>query len=196
MLLEMDLLLLLLICMSTNSIWDALIWKEVADDRYWVQGKFNTVKRFSKSSLRVGREYVHSRSQVGNANIRIAEKGGKPEDQGLNFPEYACHGGGKSILPSIRSEAKMIGFPIWIKGVEAGPIGAIIVSGLAQLEDHQLIVCALSEISADDRSTPSRPYRSTSNRPLPWNDQFRQRTSRAIPLQQYSHECMILHTLQ
>jgi hypothetical protein len=26
---------------------------------------------------------------------RIAEKGGKPEDQGLVFPEYACHGGGK-----------------------------------------------------------------------------------------------------
>jgi len=36
------------------------------------------------------------------------------------------------------------GFPIWIKGVEAGPIGAIIVSGLAQLEDHQLIVCSAS----------------------------------------------------
>ena len=33
--------------------------EEVADDRYWVQGKSNTVKRFSKSSLRVGREYVH-----------------------------------------------------------------------------------------------------------------------------------------
>lgn len=32
---------------------------------------------------------------------RIAEKGGKPEDQGLNFPEYACHGGGKLLSPSL-----------------------------------------------------------------------------------------------
>jgi uncharacterized protein (UPF0303 family) len=79
---------------------DASIWKEVADDRYWVQGKFNTVKRFSKSSLRVGREYVQPQLRGGNADIRIAEKGGKPEDQGLNFPEYACHGGGTSILCS------------------------------------------------------------------------------------------------
>jgi uncharacterized protein (UPF0303 family) len=63
-LLEMDLLLLLPICMSSNSILDALTWDEVADDRYWVQGKFNTVKRFSKSSLRVGREYVHPTNTV------------------------------------------------------------------------------------------------------------------------------------
>jgi len=77
-----------------------------------------------------------------HADIRFAEKGGKPEDQGLNFPEYACHGGGKWMSPSFGREAEMIGFPIWIKGVEAGPIGAIIVSGLAQLEDHQLIVCS------------------------------------------------------
>lgn len=31
---------------------------------------------------------------MNDADDRIAEKGGKPEDQGLNFPEYACHGGG------------------------------------------------------------------------------------------------------
>jgi len=33
------------------------------------------------------------------ADIRFADKGGKPEDQGLNFPEYACHGGGRPYLP-------------------------------------------------------------------------------------------------
>jgi uncharacterized protein (UPF0303 family) len=88
----MDLLLLLPIC-----IYHFTFNLEVlADDRYWVQGKFNTVKRFSKSSLRVGREYVQPQLKEGNADIRIAEKGGKPEDQGLNFPEYACHGGGAS----------------------------------------------------------------------------------------------------
>lgn len=32
----------------------------------------------------------------------------------------------------------MAGYPIWMKGFEAAPVGAIIVSGLAQLEDHQV----------------------------------------------------------
>jgi len=104
--LEMDLLLLLPICMSFHSILDDLIWKELAHDRYWVQGKFNTVKRFSKSSLRVGREYGPPQPSEGDADIRIAEKGGKPEDQGLNFPEYACHGGGASCL-SFRFEGRL-----------------------------------------------------------------------------------------
>lgn len=41
--------------------------------------------------------------------------------------DYAIHGGG---------------FPIRVTGVE-GPIGAIVVSGLAQEEDHQVIVESL-----------------------------------------------------
>jgi uncharacterized protein (UPF0303 family) len=46
----------------------------------------------------------------------------QPESLGLIFPSFATHGGG---------------FPIWIKGVPSAPIGAIVVSGLAQNEDHQ-----------------------------------------------------------
>ena len=34
--------------------------------------------------------------------------------------------------------AEVAGFPIWMKGLEAAPVGAIVVSGLAQLEDHQV----------------------------------------------------------
>lgn len=49
--------------------------------RNWVRGKFNVVKRFNVSSLRKGRE--------------IAAKGQTPEEKGLHFPEYACHGGGE-----------------------------------------------------------------------------------------------------
>jgi hypothetical protein len=37
----------------------------------------------------------HKSRYVFKLIYRIAEKGGKPEDQGLVFPEYACHGGGK-----------------------------------------------------------------------------------------------------
>lgn len=46
-----------------------------------MRGKFNVVKRFNVSSLRKGRE--------------IASKGSTPEEKGLHFPEYACHGGGE-----------------------------------------------------------------------------------------------------
>lgn len=35
---------------------EPVLWCSLLIDRYWVQGKFNVVKRFSKSSLRVGRE--------------------------------------------------------------------------------------------------------------------------------------------
>ncbi|BEJ16216.1 hypothetical protein CspHIS471_0508210 [Cutaneotrichosporon sp. HIS471] len=81
------------------------------DNWIWVRGKFNVVKRFNVSSLRKGRE--------------IAAKGQTPEEKGLNFPEFACHGGA---------------FPIWLAGCDVAPIGAIVVSGLPQLEDHQLII--------------------------------------------------------
>ncbi|SNX84178.1 related to UPF0303 protein Ping_1243 [Melanopsichium pennsylvanicum] len=44
-------------------------------------------------------------------------------------PDYAAHGGG---------------FPIRVKGMHAGPVGAIVVSGLAQQQDHNLIVDTLT----------------------------------------------------
>lgn len=45
-------------------------------------------------------------------------------------PDYAAHGGG---------------FPIWAKGMTAGPVGVIVVSGLAQEEDHNLVTGALEQ---------------------------------------------------
>lgn len=45
--------------------------------------------------------------------------------------EYAAHGGA---------------FPINIKGVNTGPIGVIIVSGLDQWQDHHVIVEALRNL--------------------------------------------------
>ncbi|CBQ68199.1 conserved hypothetical protein [Sporisorium reilianum SRZ2] len=46
-------------------------------------------------------------------------------------PDYAAHGGG---------------FPVRIKGLTAGPTGVIVVSGLKQEDDHQLIVTALEKL--------------------------------------------------
>lgn len=51
-----------------------------------MRGKLAVVRRFGISSLRKGRE--------------LAGKNKKPEQAGLAFPDYACHGGA---------------FPIWIK---------------------------------------------------------------------------------
>ncbi|BEI85227.1 hypothetical protein CcaverHIS002_0506280 [Cutaneotrichosporon cavernicola] len=61
------------------------------DNWIWVRGKFNVVKRFNVSSLRKGRE--------------IAANGQTPEQKGLNFPEFACHGGG---LPQLEDHQLII----------------------------------------------------------------------------------------
>lgn len=45
-------------------------------------------------------------------------------------PDYAAHGGG---------------FPIRIQGMTAAPVGVIVVSGLTQEDDHELIIGALKE---------------------------------------------------
>ncbi|TXT09117.1 hypothetical protein VHUM_02591 [Vanrija humicola] len=87
------------------------------DNWAWAAAKTNVVRRFGVSSLRKGREF--------------AAQGRTPEAKGLHFPEYACHGGG---------------FPIYLANNDSGPIGAIVVSGLPQLDDHQLIVDALASL--------------------------------------------------
>ncbi|GAC74030.1 hypothetical protein PANT_9c00417 [Moesziomyces antarcticus T-34] len=53
-------------------------------------------------------------------------------------PEYAAHGGG---------------FPIRIKGMTAGPVGVIVVSGLKQEDDHDLIIRAIHKLLAKHQSS-------------------------------------------
>ncbi|CCA68434.1 hypothetical protein PIIN_02298 [Serendipita indica DSM 11827] len=81
------------------------------DNWIWVEGKKNIVKRFHRSSYAVGRECML--------------KGKTPEEAGYRLPEYSAHGGG---------------MPLWIKGVTVAPIAVVVVSGLPQQMDHQLIV--------------------------------------------------------
>lgn len=45
--------------------------------------------------------------------------------------DYAAHGGG---------------FPLRVKGMEVAPVGVVVVSGLKQEDDHQLIVDALGRL--------------------------------------------------
>jgi uncharacterized protein (UPF0303 family) len=81
----------------------------------WIRRKRNTVRRFARSSYAVGRT--------------LARDGETLESRhGLSLADYAAHGGG---------------FPLWLDGT--GPVGSVIVSGLPQRDDHNLVVAALSE---------------------------------------------------
>lgn len=84
-----------------------------ADNDGWAQRKANTVRRFGQSSYRVGLSHRASGTDF--------------LDRAWNDPMvYAAHGGA---------------FPVTVAGV--GVVGSITVSGLAQAEDHALVVDAL-----------------------------------------------------
>jgi len=85
------------------------------DNDEWVKRKINTVTRFGHSSFYMG-QYLKSL--------------GKTIDEVFLVPEslFAAHGGC---------------FPIILKG--SGVVGTITVSGLAQEEDHQLVVDVIEE---------------------------------------------------
>ena len=90
-----------------------------ADNDSWVARKRATVLRFGKSTW-----YQHIKNQ-GNEDA-FAKKYVLGETAG----NYAIHGGG---------------WPVRVKGVE-GVVGVIVVSGLKQEEDHQVIVEVLKDI--------------------------------------------------
>jgi len=81
----------------------------------WARRKSNLVLREHQSSRRFG--------------MALKTKTKTLADHGLDFADYADHGGS---------------FPLRVKGV--GVIGAITVSGLASADDHALIVEVLSVV--------------------------------------------------
>jgi uncharacterized protein (UPF0303 family) len=90
------------------------------DNQRWVARKVATVARFHKSSYHVGRLLAQS-------GLTFGARYNLPEE------EYAAHGGC---------------FPINVAG--AGIVGAVTVSGLAQREDHNLVVEALALVTGRD----------------------------------------------
>ncbi|EIN06207.1 DUF336 domain-containing protein [Punctularia strigosozonata HHB-11173 SS5] len=88
------------------------------DNDHWVARKRNTVLRFGCSTW-----YMHNKFK-GDEDA-FARKYGLGERAG----EYAIHGGG---------------VPIRVKGVE-GVVGVVVVSGLAQNEDHQVVIECLDD---------------------------------------------------
>jgi uncharacterized protein (UPF0303 family) len=91
-----------------------------ADNDEWVKRKVRLVYRFAHSSFYMG---------------QLLKSMGKSIEEAFLLPEseYAPHGGC---------------FPILIK--ETGVVGTITVSGLAQEEDHRLVVEAIREYLAQE----------------------------------------------
>lgn len=83
------------------------------DHQEWIRRKSNVVRRFHRSSYLQGL-------------LLAQDKGGQWRwDDGVDPADYATHGGA---------------FPIRLSGLV---IGAVTVSGLAQRQDHELVVEAL-----------------------------------------------------
>ncbi|WP_078843976.1 heme-degrading domain-containing protein [Streptomyces albus] len=105
------------------------------DNDDWIDRKRRVVERFSESSYLVG-----TRFRAKGTTFEASS----PLDPCL----YAAHGGS---------------FPIRVEG--AGVIGAVTVSGLAQAEDHAMVVEALETFLAPD--VPATPTPTTAPEPDP-----------------------------
>ena len=96
-----------------HQLFHASLPGTTPDNDFWIRRKTRVVDRFGHSSL-----YVRESS---------LERGTTFEEEfGLDPARYAAHGGA---------------FPIVVRSV--GPVGAVVVSGLPQVEDHRLVVAAL-----------------------------------------------------
>ncbi|KAJ7634687.1 hypothetical protein FB45DRAFT_909562 [Roridomyces roridus] len=96
------------------------------DNDQWVARKRRTVLRWGCSSW-----YMHNKNQGGNEAFFAAKYA-----LGDAAGQYAIHGGG---------------FPVRVKGVES-VVGVIVVSGLKQEWDHQVIVETVEKYLKDQGS--------------------------------------------
>ncbi|MGY1839547.1 MULTISPECIES: heme-degrading domain-containing protein [unclassified Modestobacter] len=92
------------------------------DNDAWIARKAATVHRFGHSSL-----YVGQRSREAGTTFE--------EEFGLDPQQYVAHGGA---------------FPVLVRDV--GPVGVVVVSGLPQVADHELVVAVLRELVARRRA--------------------------------------------
>ncbi|MER5468822.1 heme-degrading domain-containing protein [Streptomyces sp. NPDC002685] len=98
-----------------QQLFHAALPGSTPDNDAWIDRKRHVVERYGCSSLLVG--------------SRFRAKGTTFEESSRLDPDtYAAHGGA---------------FPIAVTGV--GVIGTVVVSGLPQVEDHQLVVEALEK---------------------------------------------------
>jgi uncharacterized protein (UPF0303 family) len=107
---ERNLPIVVQIYRSGQVLFHAAMPGTTPDNDSWVARKIRVVTRFGHSSLFMGQ--------------KARDAGQSFEDYfDVSIEDYAFHGGG---------------FPLTIKGV--GVVGAIVVSGLPEVEDHDLVL--------------------------------------------------------
>lgn len=92
-----------------------------ADNDGWLERKCAVVDRYGQASLRVGEQF-----RVNGSTFEASAR--------LDPIRFAAHGGA---------------FPVLVRST--GCVGTIAVSGLPQLDDHQLVVDALERILSESR---------------------------------------------
>ena len=107
---ERDLPVTIEVRRAGRAVFRAAMPGTCPDNDEWVARKARVVERFGHSTL-----YERVRHEV--AGTTFADKTGLPES------EYAAHGGG---------------FPLAVTGT--GVVGVLLVSGLPQVDDHDLCV--------------------------------------------------------
>ncbi len=90
----------------------------------WIRRKRNTVHRLARSTYALGRELALHAQTLESAHQ-------------LSEADFAAHGGGFPL----RLTATALTDPAL-----AAPVGTVVLSGLPQREDHNLVVAALAEL--------------------------------------------------
>ncbi len=86
----------------------------------WIRRKRNVVHRFGRSSYAIGLLLEQNNETLQSRHC-------------LRPADYAAHGGG---------------FPILLEGT--GPVGSVVMSGLPQRDDHNLVISALAKVLNKD----------------------------------------------
>ncbi|PYH91417.1 DUF967 domain protein [Aspergillus ellipticus CBS 707.79] len=107
----------------------------VTDNEVWVRRKRNTVLRWGVSSWLMRNKMLAGGVEAGEVEAAFVRKFALTSSGGGGAAdEYAIHGGG---------------FPVRVRGVD-GVVGVVVVSGLKQEDDHQVIVEVVREILAKE----------------------------------------------
>ena len=103
----------------------------VVDNEIWVRRKRNVVLRWGVSTWLM-RCKMLAGTNCGTSDVEqafVRKFALRSSNGGSTADEYAIHGGG---------------FPVRVKGVD-GVVGVIVVSGLKQEHDHQVVIEVLQE---------------------------------------------------
>jgi uncharacterized protein (UPF0303 family) len=105
---------------ATQQLFHCALPGSSADNEAWIDRKRRVVERYGASSFLVGTRF-RARGTTFDESSR------------LDVDRYAAHGGS---------------FPLRVRGVGAGTVGTVTVSGLPQEDDHALIIEALERFVA------------------------------------------------